>query len=137
MTCTGSRHWSGRSITSAAHGCAPPSAWPLKIHRSSSGGDASELAALAAQAPNDATLVVITSAVLVYLPFAARMRFVETVRALDARWISLEGVRGLPTVRAALPDDGGSDGRFVLALDEVPLAFTGPHGQSLDWITRS
>ena len=100
-------------------------------------GDASELAALAAQAPNDATLVVITSAVLVYLPFAERMRFVESVRALDAHWISLEGVRGLPTVRAALPDDGGSDGRFVLALDEVPLAFAGPHGQSLDWITRS
>ena len=97
-------------------------------------GDASELGSLAAQAPDDATLVVITSAVLVYLPFAQRMRFVETVRALDARWVSLEGVRGLPTVRAALPDDGGSEGRFVLALDEVPLAFTGPHGQSLDWI---
>ncbi|MEC5168935.1 DUF2332 domain-containing protein [Glaciihabitans sp. GrIS 2.15] len=97
-------------------------------------GDASVLASLAAQAPDDATLVVITSAVLVYLPFAARMRFVELVRSLDTRWISLEGVRGLPTVRAALPDDGGSDGRFVLALDEVPLAFTGPHGQSLDWI---
>jgi hypothetical protein len=97
-------------------------------------GDASELASLARQAPDDATLVVITSAVLVYLPFAERMRFVETVRALDARWVSLEGVRGLPTVRAALPDDGGSEGRFVLALDEVPLAFTGPHGQSLDWI---
>ena len=49
----------------------------------------------------------------------------------------VEGVRGLPTVRAALPDNGGSDGRFVLALDEVPLAFTGPHGQSLDWIIGS
>jgi hypothetical protein len=97
-------------------------------------GDASELASLAAEAPDEATLVVITSAVLVYLPFAERMRFVESVRALDARWISLEGVRGLPAVRAALPDDGGSDGRFVLALDEVPLAFTEPHGQSLDWI---
>jgi hypothetical protein len=24
-------------------------------------------------------------------------------------------------------------GRFVLALDEHPLAFAGPHGQSLDW----
>lgn len=98
-------------------------------------GDASELASLAAEAPDEATLVVITSAVLVYLPFAERMRFVESVRALDARWISLEGVRGLPAVRAALPDDGGSDGRFVLALDEVPLAFSGPHGQSLDWIS--
>ncbi|MFM9918870.1 DUF2332 domain-containing protein [Lacisediminihabitans sp. H27-G8] len=97
-------------------------------------GDASQLASLAAEAPDGATLVVITSAVLVYLPFAERMRFVDVVRALDTRWISLEGVRGLPTVRAALPDDGGSDGRFVLALDEVPLAFTGAHGQSLDWI---
>ena len=97
-------------------------------------GDASELAALAGQAPDDATLVVITSAVLVYLPFADRMRFVDSLRALNVRWISLEGLRGLPAVRAALPDDGGSDGRFVLALDEVPLAFTGPHGQSLEWI---
>jgi len=96
--------------------------------------DASELASLAAQAPPGATLVVITSAVLVYLPFAERMRFVDSVRALDAHWVSLEGLRGLPTVRAALPDDGGSDGRFVLALDEVPLAFSGPHGTSLDWI---
>jgi hypothetical protein len=97
-------------------------------------GDASELAPLAAEAPDDATLVVITSAVLVYLPFAQRMRFVESVRTLDARWISLEGLRGLPSVRAALSDDGGPEARFVLALDEVPLAFTGPHGQSLDWI---
>ena len=96
--------------------------------------DASELASLAAQAPDDATLVVITSAVLVYLPFAQRMRFVDSVRSLDARWISLEGVRGLPSVRAGLPEGGGSEGRFVLALDEVPLAFTGPHGTSLDWL---
>jgi hypothetical protein len=56
------------------------------------------------------------------------------VRTLDARWISLEGQRGRPSVRAALSDDGGPEARFVLALDEVPLAFTGPHGQSLDWI---
>ncbi|MES2094546.1 MAG: DUF2332 domain-containing protein [Actinomycetota bacterium] len=97
--------------------------------------DASELASLAAEAPHDATLVVITSAVLVYLPFAERMRFVESVRSLDARWVSLEGLRGLPTVRATLPDDGGPERRFVLALDEVPLAFTGPHGQFLDWIS--
>lgn len=96
--------------------------------------DASELASLAAEVPTGATLVVITSAVLVYLPFAERMRFVDSVRDLDARWVSLEGARGLPTVREALPDDGGSEARFVLALDEVPLAFTGPHGQSLDWI---
>jgi hypothetical protein len=101
------------------------------------GDAAAELAGLAARAPVDATLVIITSAVLVYLPLAERLRFVDALLAIDARWISLEGVRGLPAVRAALPDDGGSDGRFVLALDQAPLAFTGPHGQSLDWIDRT
>jgi hypothetical protein len=97
-------------------------------------GDAiAALAALAAQAPADATLVIVASAVLVYLPAADRLRFVEAVRELGADWVSLEGVGGLPTVRAAIPDDGGAPGRFVLALNERPLAWTGPHGQSLDW----
>ncbi len=103
---------------------------PLLVH-----GDATaELAALAAQAPDGVTLVIITSAVLVYLPLADRLRFVDTLLGLDARWISLEGLRGLPAVRAALPPDAGSDGRFVLALDQKPLAYTGAHGQSLDWL---
>lgn len=97
------------------------------------------LVSLAATAPPDSTLVIITSAVLVYLPRAERLRFVHTVTQLDARWISLEGMRGLPAVQAALPD--GTDfapdaaARYVLALDQKPLAFTGPHGQSLDWLS--
>lgn len=102
--------------------------------------DANEgLRRLAAEAPDDATLVIVTSAVLVYLPFEARMRCVETILGLqrerNARWVSLEGLRGLPSVRAALPAAaaGGDDARFVLALDQKPLAYTGPHGQSLDW----
>ena len=99
-------------------------------------GDAvAAVAALAAEAPDDATLVVVTSGVLVYLPAAQRAHFAEQVRALDARWISLEGRGALPEVEARLPKatEGGVPGRFVLALDEHPLAFTGPHGQSLDW----
>jgi hypothetical protein len=97
-------------------------------------GDAIEaLAALASEAPTDATLVVVASAVLVYLPAAERMRFVETVRALGVDWVSLEGVGGLPTVHAAIPENGTPPGRFVLALNERPLAWTGPHGQTLDW----
>ncbi len=88
------------------------------------------LAGLAAQAPTGATLVVITSGVLVYLPSLERKRFVAAVRELGAHWLSLEGVAVLPSVRDALPD---GDGQFVLALDEHPLAWTGPHGQSLDW----
>jgi hypothetical protein len=89
------------------------------------------LAGLAAQAPPGATLVVITSGVLVYLPFLERQRFLAEVRALGVRWLSLEGIGVLPRVREALPADAGG---FVLALDEHPLAFTGPHGQSLDWL---
>ena len=99
-------------------------------------GDArgDELARLAAKAPADATLVVVTSAVLVYLTADERMRFVDEVRTLGAEWISLEGIGGLPTIAAALPDGAAYRGRFVLAANERPLAFTGPHGQSLDWL---
>lgn len=88
------------------------------------------LADLAAQAPAGATLVVITSGVLVYLPYLERQRFIQAVREVGAHWLSLEGVDVLPSVRDALPE---GDGRFVLALDERPLAWTSPHGQSLDW----
>ena len=89
------------------------------------------LPGLAAQAPSGVTLVVITSGVLVYLPFLERQRFIAEVRALGVHWLSLEGIGVLPRVREALPADVGG---FVLALDEHPLAFTGPHGQSLDWL---
>jgi hypothetical protein len=89
---------------------------------------------LAAQAPVGARLVIVSSGVLVYLTAEERRLFAETVRALDADWVSLEGRTGLPVVEAALPDgDPGERGRFVLALNETPLAYTGPHGQRLDW----
>jgi hypothetical protein len=91
------------------------------------------LAELADAAPDGARLVIVSSGVLVYLTAEERRLFTETVRALDAHWVSLEGRGGLPRVEAALPAGANSDGRFVLALDERPLAFTGPHGQSLDW----
>lgn len=97
-------------------------------------GDAREgLAALAAEAPSDATLVVITSGVLVYLPAAERALFSEAVRALGCRWVSLEGRAALPRVERALPAGSAPSGRFVLALDEHPLAFAGPHGEALAW----
>ncbi|WP_349897698.1 DUF2332 domain-containing protein [Parafrigoribacterium soli] len=93
------------------------------------------LVGLAAQAPAGAPLVVITSGVLVYLPFLERQRFIAAVRELcaasGAHWLSLEGIDVLPRVKEALPQ---GDGRFVLALDEHPLAWSGPHGQSLDWL---
>lgn len=92
-------------------------------------GDANaELAALAAEAPTDATLVVFHSGSLVYFSADDREEFVETVTKLDATWISNEGQGVAP----AAPNDG--TGRFALTRDGVRVALAGAHGQSLDWL---
>ncbi|MER6947454.1 DUF2332 domain-containing protein [Nonomuraea sp. NPDC000554] len=93
------------------------------------------IADLVGQAPPDATLVVFHSAVLAYLPQDERDRFVETIRGLPARWISNEAPSVIPSVAARLTRSPSTDrSAFVLALDEEPVAFTGPHGQFLDWL---
>jgi hypothetical protein len=96
-------------------------------------GDAiDQLPGLAAQAPAGATLVVVTSAMLVYLPYRERMALVEAIRALGAHWVSLDGVGVLPEVDARHPD--ARPGLFTLSLDGEPLANVGPHGQFVDWL---
>ena len=101
-------------------------------------GDAvSALASLAAQAPADATLVVISSGVLVYLVRAEREAFATAVRSLDARWLSLEAAGLFPTVAAQVTQATGLDsldGRFALALDDRALALVGAHGQFVEWL---
>lgn len=93
-----------------------------------------DLPALAAEAPAGATLVLFHSAVLAYLPRADRETFAATVRELAGRqplcWLSNEA----PGVVPGPAIDTGGRSRFVLARDCVPLALTGPHGQSLDWL---
>lgn len=92
-----------------------------------------DLPALAATAPRDATLVVFHSAVLAYVSPDDRTRFAPLVNELGAVWISNEFPRVVPEVAAKLgpppPDD-----RFLLAVDGVPVALTGPHGQSIHWL---
>jgi hypothetical protein len=89
---------------------------------------------LVAQAPRGATPVVFHSAVLVYLPGEARSDFAETMRRVSGHWITNEGPHVVPTVEARLPRPGPPERAvFALALDEQPVAFAGPHGQSLDW----
>jgi hypothetical protein len=93
------------------------------------------LAALAAAAPPDATLVVFHSAVLAYLSTAERQSFVATVRGLPGHWISNEGPSVLPEVTATASRPTTYDGEaFVLALDGDAQAWSGPHGQLLDWL---
>jgi hypothetical protein len=94
-----------------------------------------ELPALARQAPDNATLVIFHSAVLAYLEKADRDRFRRIVEDLPAQWIANEApsVFGIDGPRPST--DGRHDAaRFLLSLNGQPRAYTGPHGQSLDWI---
>lgn len=97
-------------------------------------GDASApgaLEALAARAPAGATLVVTTPGVLPHVPRAARERLIRQIRALDARWITLDAP-GLHDAWTRRPDPDGWDG-FALALDGEILAAADPLGA---WIER-
>jgi hypothetical protein len=103
---------------------------PPRIDR----GDLNELLpALAAEAPKDATLVVFHTAVLLYLDRPARQRFVDTVRGLDAVWLSNEGDDVTPGVAERLPRTSETPA-FVLARDGEPVAFTQPHGAWIEWL---
>jgi hypothetical protein len=90
---------------------------------------------LVAEAPAEATLVVFHSAVLTYLAPSERARFVAQVEVLPGHWVSNEGPRVLPKVAAAAGRPAAYPGEaFLLALDGEPKAWTGPHGQFLDWL---
>jgi hypothetical protein len=89
-----------------------------------------DLPALAAQAPRDATLVVFHSAVLAYVDLAGRHAFAAMMAALPGCWVSNEA----PGVVIGTAVDTGGASRFVLARDGVPLALTGPHGHTIDWL---
>ncbi|MBT2503875.1 DUF2332 domain-containing protein [Curtobacterium sp. ISL-83] len=93
------------------------------------------IADLIAAAPRGVPVVVFHSAVLVYVEQARRERFADFMRSLeDVTWISNEGERVLPRVAERLPGPAG--GRMVLAVNETPIAFVGPHGQSYEALTR-
>lgn len=101
-----------------------------------SGDLGAELEALAAQAPRDATLVVLHSAVLAYLEPPARQDFVDAVRGLPGHWVANES----PRVLEGLVDDPGplpdvateGPAPFLTTLDGAPSGWSGPHGQSWD-----
>ena len=95
-----------------------------------------DLPLYAAEAPAHATLVVFHSAVLAYLHLSDRARFASTVRDIGAVWISNESPRVLPTIADKLTIEAPRN-RFLLALDGEPVAFTGPHGQSIHWLMRN
>jgi hypothetical protein len=95
------------------------------------------LAVAVAGIPPGMRPVVITAGVLVYLPKAERMHFVDAVRASGCDWISLEGPQLLPDTAARLRVPAPEDARFLLALNERPVAFTAPHGTRLHWLSET
>lgn len=91
-----------------------------------------DLTAVAAKAPGNATLVIFHSAVLAYIDSEGRDAFAAEVRAVaedrPTVWISNEA----PGVVAGTEQPPGGPARFVLARDGVPLGLTGPHGITLE-----
>ena len=93
------------------------------------------LPALLDEAAPHGTPVVFHSAVIAYLEEPDRERFHDLMTGLVAtgrcRWISNEGRRVLPRVTGALEVPSG---RFVTALDGVPVAWSHGHGHAIDWL---
>jgi hypothetical protein len=101
---------------------------PPVVHR---GDLLTDLPALAALAPADATLVVFHSAVLAYVAPGDRQQFAPIVRGLRAVWLANEA----PGVVPGLPIPPYQGAPFVLARDgSTPLALADGHGTWLQWL---
>ncbi|MBE8147084.1 DUF2332 family protein [Brevibacterium casei] len=89
---------------------------------------------LIAEAPADSQVVVFHSAVLAYVDPPHRAAFADLMRSRDdVVWVSNEGERVAEI--GDQPRDLGIEragGRFVLAVDGIATALTGPHGPSYE-----
>lgn len=93
-----------------------------------------DLAALAAEAPRDATLVIFHTAVLAYVrDLSERIEFARAAQSLADIWLSNEAPEVFPEI-AARVDASAPRGRFLLAVNGRPVAWTDPHGASMSWI---
>ena len=84
-------------------------------------------------APKDMQLVVYHTAVLGYVSSQSdREAFAETVGRTSAVWLSNEVPSVFPELTRMAPPSL-EPGHFLLAVNGKPVAWTGPHGQSIDW----
>ena len=96
-----------------------------------------DLAALAREAPKDATLVIFHTAVLAYIsPAAEREEFARSVGSLCDYWIANEAPQVFPDI-ARRAGREGPRGSFLLSVNGAPTAWTDPHGASVDWIAAA
>jgi len=88
-------------------------------------------------APSRLTRVVFHTAVLGYVRARSdRDAFARIVKSTGATWISNEMPGVFPDIAQKVPGPSRSD-RFLLAVDGEPLAWTSPHGQSIEWFGAS
>jgi hypothetical protein len=93
-----------------------------------------DLAALAAEAPNEATLVVFHTAVLVYVRSPSdRAEFVRSVKSVCDFWLANEAPGVFPEI-AEGAGNPGSAGRYLMSVNESPVAWADFHGASIEWI---
>jgi hypothetical protein len=101
---------------------------PPAVHR---GDLLTDLPALAAQAPADATLVVYHTSVLTYVAPGERWRFFTAVGDLGAVWLSNEVPGTVPGIASTAREESAA----VLIRDgRTALAHTDPHGTWLRWL---
>jgi len=91
-----------------------------------------ELPALVAQAPRDATLIVFHTAVLGYVTADERAAFAQTVRDLGVIWISNEAPQCFPQITKKV-NEPWPRGHFLLSINGHAIAWTDPHGSRIEW----
>ncbi|MGH3410919.1 MAG: DUF2332 family protein, partial [Streptosporangiaceae bacterium] len=101
---------------------------PPAVHR---GDLVTDVAALAATAPADATLVIFHSSVLYQVAPEQRERFAATAGGLGAVWLSGEAPGVVPGTEGPARD-GMS---YVVARDGRPVALADSHGAWLQWLS--
>lgn len=92
-----------------------------------------DLPELIAQAPSDATVVIFHTAVLSYVPNQKdRDDFARMLVDAGVIWLSNEAPHIFP--QFAKKAGTANDDMFLLTANGQPIAWTGPHGQSVRWI---
>jgi hypothetical protein len=93
-----------------------------------------DLSALVAQMPKSATRAVFRTAVLGYVSSAdERSAFARSLEDLDIVWVSNEPPGLFPDVAQGLGKLWPLR-QFLLSLNRRPVAWTDPHGATLDWM---
>jgi hypothetical protein len=93
--------------------------------------------ALLALMPKNATRVIFHTAVLSYLSSSSeRSAFAQALSELDVVWIYNESPELFSHVVQGL-NEPWPPGLFLLSMNRRPIAWTDPHGATLDWIADS